>query len=208
MTFTKRSDFPETLPTDKTQYCWHCHSPGAEKQGTNPVSYYCAACGQNAERVLIHDPHMQAHFDAQERLVHESCGVFLFRRDGKVLLFKRTKFPFLLTIPAGHLEDNEDPLSCARRETQEEVGIAVDALAHLYEGNIIGDSCLGGADIHHWNAYGAVVADNVAVKLDSEGESWQWYDLTQLTPDNTVQPVLFLLAQPDLQKALRVHLHI
>ncbi|MBX6334239.1 NUDIX hydrolase [Candidatus Saccharibacteria bacterium] len=138
---------------------------------------------------------MQQYFDEQDRLVHESCGVFLIKADSKLLLFRRTKFPYLLTIPAGHLVIGEDPKTAALRETREEVGIALSRLEKIFEGVIEGDSCQGGADIHHWNAFAGVVDNTVNVTLDSEGTSWGWFDRRELTEHNTVQPVLHLLAQ-------------
>jgi 8-oxo-dGTP pyrophosphatase MutT (NUDIX family) len=198
MHYTSRQDFPGTLPDTKTQYCWHCKSPGAQKTGTDPVEHACAVCGRTSPRVLIHDPNMQAYFDDNGRLVHESCGFILVRRDGKLLLFKRTKFPYLLTIPAGHLEQGEDPAVCAVRETEEEVGVTPTESVELFNGTIEGDSCLGGADIHLWYAYGSLLGDDASVKLDGEGSSWGWYDRAELNAENTVQPLLYLLADKEV----------
>lgn len=202
MTYTSRHDFPETLPDAKTQYCWQCKAPGAYKAGTDPVRYQCDACGQASERVLIYDPNMQQYFDEQDRLVHESCGVFIQRADGKLLLFQRTKFPYLLTIPAGHLEQGEDPLEAAIRETEEEVGIRPDELTLLYKGTIEPEPCLGGADIHHWHAYACRVEGDNHVQLDEEGSGWGWYSTNNLTDENTVQPVMYLLRQEAVLKKL------
>ncbi len=190
------------LPATKTQYCWVCHEPGAERQGSAKASYLCATCGASSERVLIFDPNMRHYFDEQDRLVHESCGVFIVRGDGKLLMFQRTKFPFLLTIPAGHLEVGENPITCAAREMEEEVGIKSDTLTEVFAGVIENEPCVGGADIHRWHAYGCKVEGSAQVKLDSEGESWGWYDLVSLNADNTVSPVLFMLGQQKAVQAL------
>jgi 8-oxo-dGTP pyrophosphatase MutT (NUDIX family) len=200
--YTNRSDFPEQLPTTKTQYCWQCHAPGAYKIEGERVAYACKKLDEISDRVLIYDPNMQAHFDKQKRLVHESCGVFLVGPSGDLLLFKRRKYPFLLSIPAGHLELGEQPDRCAARETEEEVGIHVGNLSLLFTGNIVGDRCLGGADIHHWNAYGALIAHDVQAQLDGEGSSWGWYNPTALTRKNTVQPVIYLLQRPGIREKI------
>lgn len=196
MNYTKRSDFPAELPDKKTQYCWICHSSGAIRRDQDGiVSYFCDTCGASSPRVLIYDPQMIAWFDGKDRLVHESCGVFLKRSDEKLLLFKRTKFPYLLTIPAGHLEINEQPDLCAIRETEEEVGLKVAEIKKVFEGNIEGDSCLGGADIHKWHAYVADInpTQENDIKLDEEGSGWDWYDISDLNKENTVQPVLYII---------------
>jgi ADP-ribose pyrophosphatase YjhB (NUDIX family) len=145
---------------------------------------------------------MQMHFDNNGRLIHESCGVIITNRAGKLLLFKRTKFPYLLTIPAGHLEIGEAPLTCAGRETEEEIGVRPENLIELFVGDIEGDSCLGGADIHHWYAYGCVVDDAIKVQLDGEGLSWGWYDKQDLSSKNTVQPVMYLIGKDEVTRRL------
>jgi 8-oxo-dGTP pyrophosphatase MutT (NUDIX family) len=203
MSYTTRTDFPEVLPDGKTFYCWHCHKPGVKKTDAHGAMYSCKICGHSEPRVLIYDPGMQQYFDAQNRLVHASCGVFIVRNDGKLLLFKRRKFPFLLTIPAGHMEVGEDPSVCARREMLEEIGIDAPQLSAIFEGNIEGDACLGGADIHYWYAYAAAIdSNNLSITLDSEGEAWGWYDPAELSAHNTVQPVWHMLQQPVMRRKL------
>ncbi len=145
---------------------------------------------------------MQQHFDNQDRLVHESCGMFLKNSKGQILLFKRVKYPYLLTIPAGHLEIEEKPIDCAIRETYEEIGIKTTNPELVFCDNIEGDSCLGGADIHHWSAYIVQINEDVNVKLDEEGSDWGWYNVSDLNTSNTVQPVLIILANANVIKSL------
>lgn len=196
--YTKRSDFPKVLPSVTRQYCWQCHADGAVRRDHDGVvSYSCLACGADSPRVLVYDPKMVLWFDDEERLVHEGCGVFVRQADGKLLLFQRTKYPYLLTIPAGHMENGEAPDLCAVRETKEEIGIQPTNLRKVFEGVIEGDSCLGGADIHYWHAYVSTIdaRQAPAVQLDEEGASWGWYDPRDLHAGNTVQPVLYLMQQ-------------
>lgn len=56
------------------------------------------------------------------------AGVIVKYQD-KVLLCKRNKegsFPGMWSIPAGHLEDNETSMECAKREFFEETDIDID----------------------------------------------------------------------------------
>lgn len=203
MRYTLRTDFPVTMPSTKTNYCWHCHAPGATKRGIRQVRYACEICGHTSGRVLIYDPNMAMSFDEQGRLVHKSCGVLITRMDGKLLLFQRSKFPYLLTLPAGHVETaDRDMKARARLEMQEEIGLAPEQLWPAYQGKIVGDSCLGGADIHDWFAYVATVADDSSLALDEEGVGWGWYERALLRKSNAVQPLLYLLDQPGVQSAL------
>lgn len=55
-------------------------------------------------------------------------GVFVKHKD-KVLLCKRNKngsFPGMWSIPAGHIEDNEESIDAAKREFFEETSVDID----------------------------------------------------------------------------------
>jgi ADP-ribose pyrophosphatase len=57
--------------------------------------------------------------------------------DGKIILVKQFRYPFqkfLLELPAGKLNKDEDPLLCARRELEEETGYTCEKIIKL--GNI------------------------------------------------------------------------
>src|SRR3989344_5677381 len=51
-------------------------------------------------------------------------------KDGKILMFKRSpdakNFPGFWTVPGGHIDSEEDALSGAIREIEEEAGVKVD----------------------------------------------------------------------------------
>lgn len=204
MKYTTRADFPAVLPDHWVKYCFGCHAEGPKSavEGNRKV-YICESCGKTYNRFLTYDSKMVSYFDDQERLVHGSCGVIPVRPDGKLLLFQRTKFPFLLTIPAGHMEYGEAADACAAREMQEEMGIAPRGLQPVFEGVIVGDQCVGGADLHDWHAFVTLVdADVEPVMGDDEGTAWGWYDADELTEANTVQPLLMLLAKPDVRQKM------
>ena len=54
--------------------------------------------------------------------------VYIFHQD-KVLMFKRSKtkkkFPGFWSLPGGHIDEGEDPLTSAIREVQEETGVTI-----------------------------------------------------------------------------------
>jgi ADP-ribose pyrophosphatase YjhB (NUDIX family) len=70
-------------------------------------------------------PHKHLHEIAQPIFTVDICII----HQGKILLFKRSEtkkiFPGWWTFPGGHIDDGENPLSAAIRETKEETGIII-----------------------------------------------------------------------------------
>lgn len=62
----------------------------------------------------------------REIAVHPGGAVVIpIKDDGKIILVKQFRYPLqktLIELPAGKLDKNEDPLSCAVRELEEETG--------------------------------------------------------------------------------------
>jgi ADP-ribose pyrophosphatase YjhB (NUDIX family) len=201
--YTIRSDFPEQLPATQTLYCWHCHAPGAERHDGERITYSCSTCGRKSERVLAYNPGIRQHFGRFDLLLHERCGVFIRREDGKILVYQRKGFPFLLTIPVAHLEVGERPGRCAARAAEEAVGIRLPKPTKIFEGRIVGDSCQTGADIHYWHAYLCNINDPSAVSLGPEGASWGWYEpsyLMSMAAEATEWAVINLLSRWEVRE--------
>ena len=62
-----------------------------------------------------------------------AAAVLAFDEEGMVILVKQHRFPhgYVLEIPAGTLEENEDPVKCAFRELEEETGYRAKKMANL-----------------------------------------------------------------------------
>jgi len=62
----------------------------------------------------------------REVVEHSNCvAVVVVDDQGNVLLVRQYRYPvgkFLLEIPAGGIDPNEEPIDCVRRELQEEIG--------------------------------------------------------------------------------------
>lgn len=60
--------------------------------------------------------------------------VVAVKEDGKIILVKQFRYPFqkfLIELPAGKLNKDEDPLLCARRELEEETGYTCERIVKL-----------------------------------------------------------------------------
>ncbi len=168
-------------------YCLHCHAEAVEwvtQDGRR--SCVCHACGETAERALIVDPGISWWRDARGEYWHESSGVFVRDPDHRFLFFRRTAFPFALTVPAGHVDRGETPVAAAARELGEEVGIFGGDLVHVASDPLAGDGCRRGCDAHLWHAFLLEVAHAPRVDVNEEGRSPVWLPLEEaLTHDLT-----------------------
>lgn len=201
--YTSRDDFPDDLPNEATFFCMLCGATPVEKvrEEDGTVHYQCGACGGKAERFLAWDPGMEQYFNETGELVHSGGGVIVQNRKGEVLLFKQAKYPFLWTVPGGHRDVGEDPEQTAARELFEETRITSEKTQLVFTGEIRGDSCAGGADIHFWYAYLCRVPDGTEPQLDAdEGREWGWFSLDSL-PELTM-PVGYLLSLTEVRASL------
>ena len=70
----------------------------------------------------------------REMIEHRGAAAMLaFDENNKVILVKQHRFPhgYVLEIPAGTLEKNEEPMKCAFRELQEETGYKAKKMTPL-----------------------------------------------------------------------------
>lgn len=172
-------DFP--LPTDGSyhEFCPSCHSEKihAIKDGEKTF-YRCDKCQNISPRLIVIDPKIVWWVDeATKEYWHESVGIFVFNPENKVLFFERTLFPFVLTVPAGHLDTGEEPETSAKRELMEETGIQSDNFKLFSEEDILGDKCRRGADNHKWHLYTTHVEKANDIKISEEGLRPVWLTL-------------------------------
>lgn len=72
----------------------------------------------------------------REIVRHSGGACILFVKDGKVALVKQYRYAYgkeIYEIPAGKMEEGEDPLLSAKRELEEETGYRAKTLSHLQD---------------------------------------------------------------------------
>ncbi|HSX36053.1 MAG TPA: NUDIX hydrolase [Patescibacteria group bacterium] len=164
------------------QYCINCHTDGAEKVNEGGKrGYHCAGCGLHHPRAIVIDPAIKYTVEPDGEYKHEVSAIFVREPGGKFLFFELTKFPFGVTVPAGHIDAREQPADAAKRELKEEVGLSGEPLEFFNE-EINPESCSRGSDVHRWHAFVVELSDPAEVNLNDEGMNPVW-----LTLDEAVQ---------------------
>jgi 8-oxo-dGTP pyrophosphatase MutT (NUDIX family) len=178
------------------QYCACCYAETVDRVYEGGKTYYfCSTCKKRHERSIVIDPAIKWWVAGDGEYCHESEGVFIRNPEGKFLFFERLIFPFALTVPSGHVDTNEDALTAAYRETEEEIGLKVDKLVDIATEDIVGDSCRRGADVHRWHAYLLLLNDkiDVDVKEKDEGQKPVWLTLDEALQKELIYPVQYII---------------
>ncbi|MCA9348960.1 NUDIX domain-containing protein [Candidatus Saccharibacteria bacterium] len=178
------------------QYCIQCYAESVHKVvDEGKIYYFCASCNKRHDRLIVIDPKIKWWVGEGGEYWHESAGVFIRNHEYKFLFFERVKFPFAITIPAGHVDEGEDPLTAMRREAQEEVGLIVESATKIMSEDIIGDSCRRGCDAHRWHAYLIVLNQNIDLKMleEEEGHMPTWLTLDEAIRKDLTFPVRYII---------------
>lgn len=82
----------------------------------------------------VHETEIEGRKVMREIITHRGAAAMLgWDEDGKVILVRQYRYPhgYVLEIPAGTLDENEDPVSCAYREMTEETGYRAKEMEFL-----------------------------------------------------------------------------
>jgi ADP-ribose pyrophosphatase YjhB (NUDIX family) len=143
-------------------HCWAC---GAVLPAEPPVT--CGACGTEHWRNA------------------KPCAGALVRRDGRLLLIRRSTEPWLgwWDIPGGFCEEGEHPMVTAAREAEEETGVGVELTGFL---GMWLDRYPGPADpdaVVTLNAYyHAVAGEEIGPPDPAETAEIGWFGPDELPP--------------------------
>ncbi len=172
-----------TLPTDHKlhRFCIECNADGVEPLYIDGLKkYYCKVCKQTNNVSIYLGPTTKVWTDDNIEIWHETAGIFVRNSEGKYLFYQRDTFPYSLTIPAGHVDINDTPEQSASRELREENSIT-GKLTKLFETDIPGDSCSGGADFHKWHVFVTDFTDDINnVTILEEGHSPIWLNIDEI----------------------------
>ena len=171
-----RLDFDWSEDGRVHQYCYRCRAESVKRVLVGGLTFYdCGTCGQRCERSVVIDPTVTWWTDPSGEYWHESAGVFVADGTGRLLFFQRTLFPYVLTVPSGHVDVGESPAAAARRELREETALDPAAVEFVAVHDLLGDACRRGSDAHRWHAFTAAVSLTAdSVRLGDEGREAVW----------------------------------
>lgn len=186
-----RLDPQAILGTEHRVSCVECDSTEIERDAHDRHS--CRACGAVRARAVIIDPAVTWWIAPDGEYWHESAGVFLRNPAGEYLLFRRTRFPDGMTIPAGHLAPGEAPAAAAERELWEESSVRGEEFRLLGDDDILGDSCRRGSDAHRWHTYLVAARGDETVTINDEGTEPVWLPLSEMAGAKLTYATSFLV---------------
>ncbi len=113
-------------------------------------------------------------------VIHRSVGALIVHK-GEMLLLKRRKYPYKYSIPAGHLEEDEEPDRAVGREVMEETGIEAqeEDFEQVFRGKI-DDPCRRGCDVHDWNLYVLELEQKPDTASNEEAEHLEWQPIDEI----------------------------
>lgn len=135
--------------------------------------YFCQDCNKLHERALDSRYGRDTVIEPGKPAKHLSVGG-LIQEGNRYLLIKRKAYPFGYSFPAGHIEVSELPFDSLKREIHEETALVVKEARLIFEGEIEGDICRYGADVHMWYFYVCKCEAGLPV-LNQESEGIGWF---------------------------------
>ena len=156
-------------------------------------------CGNNHKNTRTIKNKGLVHREEDGEIIHESVGAVI-RAEGEYLLLKRRKYPYKHSIPAGHLEQGEEPGKAAMREVWEETGLEIEKenAELIFEGEI-DDKCRRGADVHGWHLYFIELEDqDVELEPNDEAEYLEWLSYSEIKEKEVTDPVKEFLIKRDI----------
>ncbi len=161
----------------------------------NRTYYRCHACSKTSERSIVIDNGITWWTDADGVYHHESVGVVVLNERKEILCLLRTIYPFVYSIPAGHLDAGEEPKKAALRELREETGLSPQSGLELVgEFNLQGDPCRRGSDNHRWHLYKTHIAGTPKLNLCDEASRAEWFSVDKIRAlNNAAYPLRYIV---------------
>lgn len=170
--------------------CFLCrtHAIREVKKGKR-ILFYCLWCRRTSVRYFEIFGKAKVNKTVMG-LMHYSAGA-LIENNGKFLVSKRTKYPFMYTTVGGHVDRGETMLEALRREIKEETGMGMKDKKLIFRGIIDPDPCTHGVDIHYWNLFLVHTKGTLTINK-KESVSLRWLTKRQMARLRFTPPVTYI----------------
>lgn len=112
---------------------------------------------------------------AEQQFPEPTVGVFIFNRDGEILLLQSHKWPGAYVVPGGHVELGERIEEAAVREAKEETGLEIYDLKFILFQQFIYDPAFWKQ--RHFIFFDfAARSDSTDVVLNDEAQDYIWIE--------------------------------
>ena len=154
--------------------CMRCHDGQLVKFMEDGKDLFrCARCGHVDDRVMATSG-IQIEWLQPWVPKHHSVGALITAED-RFLIIHRRVWPYKHGVPAGHVDEGEDPHGAVIREVAEELGSHVTAATPIaHEPHLVGDRCRKGADVHAWTLFACSVDPLTVTNNSDEASAIRW----------------------------------
>ncbi len=110
----------------------------------------------------------------------KSVGAIIKDEKGGFLVQYRLKTPQGLALPAGHIEEGEDPAECLLREVFEETGLKVKNFKPVIENKFYPNSCPKNHEGHDWWVYEAEAEGDLVLREPDKHKFLKFMSLDEM----------------------------
>jgi|GEM_PF-3556785 len=164
-------------PMPQGIFCIRCGAPAKQEIKAIGEVFQCLEeASHEEERAYVFEPATKNILE-KGILIHETVGALIPRQGVHhlyVLLFLRSRFPTLYTLPAGHAETPFTKEENIKKEVGEETGLLISGVELLWEAPLrLQDPCRRGAEAHDWWMYEVMTEGEP--RLSYEARIMGWY---------------------------------
>lgn len=114
--------------------------------------------------------------------IGKSIGAIIRNSRGGYLLLYRLKIPQGLAMPAGHIDQGENPEGALWRELEEETGLEISRTKEVFHDLILDNPCRDGHKGHEWWVYEVEFVGEPMLREKKQHKFLKWMSPEEMRP--------------------------